>query len=117
MSSISMYNGLVWGYEVSEYGREKGYLDYQTLRKMVGDCIYNTIIREATMCDWDIVNGKFDSAIFQDYIISEHGFKVLKEYTDELVFYNENLDVYIWAVDHIGTAWNYVLTDIELVEE
>jgi hypothetical protein len=41
----------------------------------------------------------------------------LEEYADELVFYNERLDLYIWAVTHYGTAWSHVLTDIELYEE
>lgn len=118
MSSINMYNGKVWGYEVSEYALEKGRLDYRTLSKMVGDCILNNTVRAETMEDnWEIVTGEFDHAVFQDYIISENGYEILKDYTDELVFYNENLDVYVWAVDHYGTNWDYVLTDIELVEE
>ncbi len=116
-NSISMYNGKVWGYEVSEYGLKKGRLDYQTLRQMIGACILNNTIREATMTDWEMVSGTFDNAIMSDYIISKYGYEVLKEYTDELVFYNENLDVYVWAVDHYGTSWNYVLTDIKLEEE
>ena len=37
-----------------------------------------------------------------DLIISENGYRMLKEYTDELVFYNEYLDIYIWAIDHWG---------------
>lgn len=116
--SIMMYDGKVWGYEVSEYGLKKGYLDYYTLGKMVGDAIHNDIIRAETMDDyWEIVNGEFDNEITQEYIISENGYNVLKDYTDELVLYNERLDIYIWAVDHIGTSWKYVLTDIELIEE
>ena len=116
-NTISMYNGKVWGFEVSGYGRKNGYLDYLTLSKMVGDCILNNSVRAATMSDWEIVAGEFDTVIFQDYIISEEGYKILKDYTDEVVFYNENLDMYIWSIDHFGTSWDYVLTDIELTEE
>lgn len=116
-NTISMYNGKVWGIEVSKYGRENGYLDYQTLSKMVGDCILNNTVRAETMCDWEIVAGEFKEMVFQDYIISENGYKVLRDYTDELVFYNEKLDIYVWAVTHFGTSWDYVLTDIELTEE
>ena len=114
--TIEMYNNKVWGIKVSEHGLKKGYVDYETLSKMVGDCIFNNTIREATMTDWEIVSGTFDSVIFQDYIISKNGYEVLRDYTDELVLYNETLDVYVWAVDHIGTAWSYVLTDIKLVD-
>ena len=34
--------------------------------------------------------------------------------TDEILFYNETLDMYVWGVTHCGTSWNYVLTDIKL---
>ena len=52
--------------------------------------------------------------IFQYYIISDNGAEILKDYTNEIVFYNETLDMYVWGVTHWGTAWSYVLTDIKL---
>ena len=52
--------------------------------------------------------------IFQYYIISDNGAEILKDYTDEIVFYNETLDMYVWGVTHWGTSWDYVLTDIKL---
>jgi hypothetical protein len=55
--------------------------------------------------------------IFQYYIISDEGANILCELTDENVFYNEDLDMYIWGVTHYGTAWDYVLTDIPVVLE
>lgn len=36
---------------------------------------------------------------------------------DEYVIYNEKLDIYVWAITHFGTSWDYVLTDIKLVKE
>lgn len=51
--------------------------------------------------------------IFQYYIVSDEGAKILKE-IDEIVFYNEYLDMYVWGVTHYGTSWSYVLTDIKL---
>ena len=114
--TIEIYDGMIYGEKVSDYGLEKGYLDYQTLAAIVGDCILNNTIREQTMMDWTIVNGEFDEAVVSDYIISERGYEILAKYTDELVFYNENLDIYVWAVTHWGTAWSHVLTDIKLIE-
>lgn len=114
---IEMHNGRVFGVEVSSYGLEHGYLDYQTLAGIVGDCILNNTIRDRTMTDWEMVAGEFNTMIFQDYIIPESGYDFLSKYTDEIVFYNENLDVYIWSITHYGTAWSHVLTDIKLVEE
>ena len=114
---MKVYNGKVYGVAVSDYGLEKGYLDYQTLAGIVGDCILNNTVRAETMEDWDMVSGEFKEMVFQDYIISEQGYRFLEDLTDELVFYNEKLDIYIWAVTHYGTAWSHVLTDIKLVKE
>lgn len=112
--TMRVYDGKVYGESVSQYGLEEGYLDYQTLGKIVGDCILNNTIRTETMEDWEMVCGEFEEEIFQDYIISESGYKFLAEYTDEIVFYNEKLDIYVWGVTHFGTAWSHVLTDIKL---
>lgn len=50
--------------------------------------------------------------IFQYYIVSDNGAEILKE-INEIVFYNEELDMYVWGVTHYGTSWDYVLTDIK----
>lgn len=55
--------------------------------------------------------------IFQYYIISDGGAQILCELTNEIVFYNDELDMYIWGVTHYGTGWNYVLTDIPIKQE
>ena len=53
----------------------------------------------------------YDTEIFQYYIVSDNGAEILKE-INEIVFYNEELDMYVWGVTHCGTSWSYVLTDI-----
>lgn len=123
---IKMYGGKVFGEQVSSYGINNGYLDYRTLARIVGDCILNnTIYSETYPDDWEIVSGQdyyeegddieyYD--IYQFYIISYEGYVFLREYTDEIVYYNNELDVYLWGVTHFGTSWDYVLTDIKLVE-
>lgn len=114
-NEIKLYGTKAFGVEVSKHGLEKGYLDYKTLADILGDCILNNTVRAETMVDWDIINGEFDRAVFQDYIISEFGATILHDLTDELVFYNEKLDLYIWSITHFGTSWDYVLTDVKLV--
>ena len=52
--------------------------------------------------------------VFQWYIISEAGASILRDYTNELVYYNGELDMHLWGVTHYGTSWDYVLTDIKL---
>ena len=63
---MKVYNGKVYGVVVSDYGLEKGYLDYQTLAGIVGDCILNNTIRAETMEDLDMVSGEFKEMVFQD---------------------------------------------------
>lgn len=111
---IRLYDGRFFGVKVSRYGMEHGYLDYRSLALMLGDHILNNTVRAETLMDWEIVNGEYDKDVYQDYIISEEGFEFLQRYTDEIVFYNEKLDVYLWGVTHFGTGWDYVLTDVEI---
>jgi hypothetical protein len=111
-----MCNGKVFGYYVSAYGKQKGYLDYRTLANMMEDLVPNNSIRAATMEDWKLVSGTLKEAVQQDYIITPFGYELLAKYTDELVFYNEQLDMYIWAATQLDRGWAYVLTDVELID-
>ena len=122
---INMYNGKLFGHKVSEYGLEHGYLDYHTLAKMVGGCVLNNnILQFAGYDDWDLVNGYEEDEeneeeyfeVYQYYIISQSGYELLEHFTDELVYYHEELDMYLWGITHFGTSWDYVLTDLKLVE-
>ena len=53
----------------------------------------------------------YNEEIFQYYIVDDNGAEILKEF-NEIVFYNSELDMYLWGVTHYGTSWDYVLTDI-----
>lgn len=46
-----------------------------------------------------------DKDFYQYYIISKQGTERLSKYTNEVVLYNEELDLYLLAVDHFGTGW------------
>lgn len=52
--------------------------------------------------------------IYQYYIISDRGAEILSDLTDEIVYYLDAIDCYVWGVTHWGTSWDYVLTDIEI---
>ena len=114
LDTIKLYDGKAYGVEVSKYGLEHGYLDYRALDKIIGGGILNNTIRQETLGEWEIVNGDFGSEIFQDYIIDYEGYKFLEEHTDEIVLYNDRLNLYLWCVTHFGTSWDYVLTDIKI---
>lgn len=55
-----------------------------------------------------------DQEVFQWFIIDDWGARLLQQETNEIVYYNETLDIYLWGVTHFGTSWNYVLTNIEI---
>ena len=119
---LKLYDGTVFGIKVSDYGLENGYLDYYTLARIVGDCILkNELYEFGGYENWELVNGLEEDEdgdyleVYQYYIISYGGYAFLREYTDEIVYYHEELDMYLWGVTHFGTSWDYVLTDIKLV--
>lgn len=54
----------------------------------------------------------YNTECYQYYIVDDRGAEILKE-INEIVFYNDELDMYVWGVTHFGTSWSYVLTDIK----
>lgn len=51
--------------------------------------------------------------VFQWFIIDDLGARLLRD-INEIVYYNETLDMYLWGVIHCGTRWNHVLTNIKI---
>ena len=49
-----------------------------------------------------------EADIYQYFIVSAYDAERLKEYTNELVIYNEQLDLYLLCVCHFGTGWSGV---------
>lgn len=60
---MEMYGGKVYGVAVSNYGREKGYLDYQTLANIVGDLILNNTLMTFEDFYWELVSGTDQYAV------------------------------------------------------
>jgi len=96
-------------------------ISYTELAKRVGDMVLCNEI--ATFGDYlilengsEIENENKDDVTYKDiyqyYIITEGGADYLKEYTDEIVYYHEKLDLYVWGITHYGTSWDYVHTNI-----
>ena len=112
------------GNKISTYGIENKRLDYGTLAKSFNYVLNNEIIQNTQNIGfWDVVSGnlfyededgyEYENEIYQYYIISSSGVDILTK-LDEIVFYNEELDMYVWGVTHYGTSWDYVLTDVVL---
>lgn len=51
--------------------------------------------------------------VFQYFIVDKLGAQLLQD-INEIVYYNEKLDIYLWGVTHYGTSWDYVLTNIKI---
>lgn len=133
----------VYGENVSSYGLENGYVDYKCLSDIVGNMILNNNIIKYEIDYWECLNGsdiryyntstgeymEYDDIenwddieesyldIYQYYIITRYGYEILEKFTDEIVYYNEELDIYLWGITHYGTSWDYVLTDIKIVDD
>lgn len=140
MKRNKLYGTTFCGNEASDYAKEQGYLDYATFVKSFDAVMSNDIIQKTweIIGYWEQENGIIDNSeeieeleeqleelkeeqeqsynqdIFQYFIVSDQGAEMIKQYTDDPLFYNENLDMYVWGVTHCGTSWDYVLTDVKL---
>ena len=124
-----------YGNAISEYGLENGRVDYGTLSKCF-DAVLNNDIMQLTydIGYWEQVSGTVDNTdeieeleekrdeleeqddepeVFQWFIVDDWGARLLKD-INEIVYYNETLDMYLWGVCHYGTSWDYVLTNIKI---
>lgn len=112
------------GNEISNYGKEHGFLDYDTFSRAFDHVLNNSIfgLGQGIGYGWELVNGlDFDyeeeeiieePEVFQWYIVSDSGAQIIQDYTNEILYYHDELDIYLWGVTHCGTGWDYVLTDI-----
>lgn len=120
---MKVYGDYFYGNKISDYGIENGYVDYCTLAKSFDAVLNNDIIGKTNgvIGYWEQESGFGDdydtyTEIYQWYIVSYDGAEILRE-IDEIVFYNEDLDMYTWGVTHYGTSWCYVLTDIKIEKD
>ena len=109
------------GNEISAYGQKNNYLDYATFAKAFNAVLNNNIfgIGWNVGDGWYPVNGNMydeetseEYEVFQWFIVSDNGAEIIKDYTNEILYYHEELDIYLWGVTHYGTSWDYVLMDI-----
>ena len=109
------------GNEISAYGQEHNRLDYATFAKAFDAVRNNTIIHKGWNIGngWELVNGVYydedtgeNKQVFQWFIVSDNGAQMIQDYTDEILYDHEDLDIYLWGVTHLGTSWDYVLMDI-----
>ena len=113
-----------YGNEISEYGLEHGYVDYACMSKC-----FEAVLANGLRCRLENKNGYYFEQIsgfredddelpevYQEFIVEGtfgNGIEILKQ-ANEIVWYCEKLDMYLWGVTHCGTSWSYVTTDIKI---
>lgn len=104
----TMFNG----YEVSDYAKKMGFLDYGTIRKSV-DAIPGEKVFE--LDGWEQESGEFDedTEFTQVLLVHPVDARMLRQ-IDEIIFYNGDLNLYAWGITHWGTEWDYVLTNVPI---
>lgn len=121
---MSKYYEYFYGNKISDYGLENGYIDYGCLASCFQHVLANDLyaMTDWVVGNWELVSGcDYDeeddsySEIFQYYVVSSNAVELLRE-ANEIVYYNEALNMYLWGVTHYGTSWDYVLTDIPCTE-
>ncbi len=111
-------------------------VSYSELARRVGDCILNNELHyQLGEYEWELFNGKdmycykheteeecakddstcdYESIdVYQTYVISQDGAEYLQRKTNEIVYYCEKLELYLWGITHFGTSWSGVFTEIK----
>lgn len=110
-------------------------ITYKELARRVGDCVLNNTIHGTAQehYEFDLYSGddcycikhedrkdctdecdEYEAKdIYQEYIISQNSAEYLARNTDEIIFYCESLDIYLWGITHFGTSWDGVYTLIK----
>lgn len=112
--------------ELNEEERRTGKISYARLIERISDnlILCNNIVNVDESLFDNIVLGEIydeeteeETEIYQYFIIDigEYTIKTLQKAkcNDLIIAYSEALENYILMVDHLGTSWDYVMTDIE----
>lgn len=102
-----------------EINNEK--LTYNNMINMFcGECgviLNNNIINNFP---FEIISGNVEDedevTIYQYYIISEDSANKLMKHTNEIILYNDELDMYLLGVTHFGISWSILLTDFTIID-
>lgn len=106
---------------------KKGYASYRTLvHRFIDNLVLcNNILNLDEFLFDNIVVGEIseDTEIYQAYIIDIANYNIeylqenLENTNDIIIAYSNMLDCYVLLVDHFGTSWDYVSTDIKLTDD
>ena len=136
MFKVTMKNGNVIHLDdVSEMARKENRLDYATMVKWCTDdnMVLLSVSPWKMAEDWEKQTERDfdcsadeeeqeavpadDEEVFQWFIITDQAAYMFLQFTNELIYYSDFLDMYLLGVNHFGTAWSGVMTEWKLEEE
>ena len=105
-----------------------GNLSYATLCKLcfTDMILCNDIDKIEDYSIWDNMefdreedeNGDFDYPEIYQWFIVETNDYFFEKYKDNFIMtYSDKLNLWVLCVDHFGTGWSYVATDVKITEE
>ena len=116
--------GLLKNERMGQYEKEQGFASYKTIVDYyVGDLVLCNNIAECDLSVWD--NLEFDIEdeegntidIYQYFLCHVSDWEKEQAKKAGLLFsYSDLLDCDVLCVDHLGTSWDYVLTDVKLFD-
>lgn len=113
--------------KLNEYEREHKKISYKTLINYLFNdnlilCndiekLFYTTVDNNFIEPIPEVGEDYSENIYQYFIVDFPNFNLdfMKKYCQNniILYYIDFLGIYVLGVDHLGTSWNYVLTDIE----
>ena len=110
--------------ELNEEEKKRNKISYKRLINRITNnlILCNNIVNIDSNIFDNIAVGEIpeDSEIFQYFIIDIDEWTIEKlqnkKCYDVIIAYSEILENYVLMVDHFGTSWDYVMTDIEPTE-
>ena len=119
-----MKKGLLKWERMGDYEKQQGYASYRTIvEHYIGDIVLCNNIINIDESIWNNLQNGYDEdteeyvEIYQYYLcnISEWDRKELLE-MGIVLSYSDMLECDVLCVDHYGTSWDYVLTDVKLFD-
>lgn len=108
--------------KIAKIELETGRITYRTLADYVGYkilCSDKILKRYGKELQVNNCDNLFDEEgnpyeICQYFIITRDGYEFLEEFApNEILFYDNELDIHIWGITHWGTPWKYIFTNIK----
>ena len=112
--------GLLKNEKMGAYELEKGFASYKTIvERFIGDIVLCNNIVNIDENIFENVRGELgeDVEIFQYYLCNIGQWEAEQlEKMGLITSYSDVLDCDVLLVDHFGTSWDYVLTDVKLFD-